>query len=458
MSESDPRETEQINALDRLPEEVRNNVKKSLDVFVKEKTKEWLIGAMKPKYLNVLYVASFAASHASEYLISKIEQTSRFKRVYSLFEQSKVEGRIVLELKQEYEVSIEEAITELINIRATVQRRILGTQADNYGRLMQSDRTDREQICKQILRACSEKEENKLAVERMAEINRKIGLLEQNALLPLIPEMLEAKVGDRDIFRYFTFLICQPKYLVAYPAIEEEWDTFPLKWISGDIPIPLFLTIYDMFKDGEDLSPFFVERFHSGALEDLEKLLDSPFLNPPFPSILSERRQIISESIACYRDKRYFSSVSTILPLIEGILWEYSKYCHSLGMRIYAHIDTNTIVEKSTRKEIEDATIGTLLRKSAFGDLFDAHFIEYFCEELYSERNPVLHGKDIKFGSELNAAKKMATLEYVIKNIEDTIQSRFLEKCEEDFPKDILDRLVMEKLKSGKLDSSNSSV
>ena len=77
-----------------------------------------------------------------------------------------------------------------------------------------------------------------------------------------------------------------------------------------------------------------------------------------------------------------------------------------------------SLILSKNGKLITDPTIGSLLQHSFLGNILDEYFINYFCDDLYNERNPVLHGRNVSNFNERNASKKLATIEYLLDAIE----------------------------------------
>ena len=77
--------------------------------------------------------------------------------------------------------------------------------------------------------------------------------------------------------------------------------------------------------------------------------------------------------------------------------------------------------------------IGKLLRQTLFGEELYVEMIEYLCEELFDERNSVLHGRKPDYGD----SKKASTLIFVIETIERAITGQIKEQ---------LGKVVKEKL------------
>ena len=201
-----------------------------------------------------------------------------------------------------------------------------------------------------------------------------------------------------------------------------------------------------MFKGGEDLSSYFVSKFDENGFKELKKIMESPTLNPPAIHIFCGIKDKIEEAISCYRSDLFASTIYTALPIIEGILWRFAEYLFRSGVRIFAkQHDKISLIRKDDDSEIKEPTIGSLLKLTRFGNYFDLYFIEYFCSELYNERNPILHGKDVDFNSKINAAKKIGTIEYIATTIKDYIEKNILKSYGEHMPKEIIDKLIDKK-------------
>lgn len=58
-----------------------------------------------------------------------------------------------------------------------------------------------------------------------------------------------------------------------------------------------------------------------------------------------------------------------------------------------------------------------LVSNTDFGKYLNPAVVEYFTEELFEERNPILHGSVADYHSELNAAKKIVFFRNLIEDI-----------------------------------------
>lgn len=174
-------------------------------------------------------------------------------------------------------------------------------------------------------------------------------------------------------------------------------------------------------------------------------MMSDTFVLPPFISLLCARRSIIEEALFCYENGKYSATVCTLLPVVEGLLWDYSIWVDSKIARVY---DTTgkSIVAEGTGKIVQNPTIGDLLRKTALGREFYTEFVEYFCSELYTERCPVLHGTECGYGTKPNAARKIGTVEYLLSTMANRIREWFFKICDRVIPAETIDRMLTSKV------------
>ena len=101
-------------------------------------------------------------------------------------------------------------------------------------------------------------------------------------------------------------------------------------------------------------------------------------------------------------------------------------------------------------KNSPQLTVGLLIKNTVLSEIFDLRFIDYFSDELYLERNPILHGRVLLKFTQENAAKKIATLEYILSIINKTIKGKIYTRFSSKIPDHVRD-LLKEKFKPIKL-------
>lgn len=95
------------------------------------------------------------------------------------------------------------------------------------------------------------------------------------------------------------------------------------------------------------------------------------------------------------------------------------------------------------------------MKNSSLSSFFDNSFISYFCDELYSERNPILHGIQIDTFNKLNAAKKILTLDYLIGVIDNFIFEHYKNDMNEIISDAIFEKVINQENLS---DEENESI
>jgi hypothetical protein len=157
----------------------------------------------------------------------------------------------------------------------------------------------------------------------------------------------------------------------------------------------------------------------------------------------------MQEVVDNYRDERYASAINLILPQIEFLLWIYGAYLdQQAGESIYLHADYDSFWQFNPREhddlslqsvnggEIENPYIRDLVENTAVQDYLNEAIAEYFVEELYEERNPILHGNVADYHSDLEAAKKLIFFKTITERVTDQLRNDVVEQVYEELPDD----------------------
>ena len=115
--------------------------------------------------------------------------------------------------------------------------------------------------------------------------NRVIGniwILKRDLYFQLSPAILEIKSDGRNLLESFAFLVYKPdEYLLPeFIADKENLERFPLKW-AGNLAVSDIKTLFDMYKDGEDISSYFITRYKQNGPKDILRLIDDSFVKTP---------------------------------------------------------------------------------------------------------------------------------------------------------------------------------
>lgn len=426
-------------AMQAVPEDQRAFFKHGIDAYLKRKITDAQLDDLGVPTKENLYYAIISSSHTSPRLLARIKDDPEYQRILELLVESRDNNLIADELEEIYAENIVRDVERLERKKEEIQRRILGEKLRDYLAVRDSDRPDKKKICERILLRAMEAKGNRSLVERLDEISMYAEGISHRRFFPLTPKMLGGSLGDDPIEVHHAALIHEPIQLCVWEKWEDSWAQFPLKWAASTMPVPLLRDLFDEYSNGDDLSGFFIERYDDEGLNQLIEALGNQFLNPPSYPVLRERRPVVIEALECYEQGKYYATVSLLLAQIEGIVWDYSIFLNRTGTQIY-NADESKLIGADTGEEIDNKTIGTLLRFTRMKSSLDEAFIRYFCDELYEERNPILHGRDANFGEKANAASKIGTLEYLVDEIATSVEKRFFEHCDNSLPRELMER------------------
>ena len=428
--------------IDPIPKQYKENLNKILSDYLSNILKQEMLKTLPSEDREILIHAITCISHICPPELEELKNTNEYKEVYDLLHKSKRRGKIDKRLIEIYNSNKEKAKKWLINKKEELEKIILNDQYENYCRVRENNPEKAKEILKKILHSKFKKCDKKI-IEKYKLLCMDLKIYDHNPLfLRITPTILKLKFKDNDAFSYITFLIIKPEHqLLSYLSLDDQWDEFPLKWFITHQPMSLVKTLFYYYKKGEDVSSFFLYQYQKNQFDKLNELLQSPYLLPPISHILCSKVDIIKELIECFKNKFFSATICLCLPLIEGILWDFATYLQQLTKSIFLDNDYSKIKSKNG-KIISNPTIGAMLNHTDLNNIFDDSFIKYFCNELYNERNPILHGRKMESFTEVNAAKKIATLEYVLITIEEYIKQYIQENLKKNVPKEVKARII----------------
>lgn len=106
-----------------------------------------------------------------------------------------------------------------------------------------------------------------------------------------------------DMLKYYAFAIYQPQHALMLEYFDDDWENFPLRWCIAHLPIPLVKTLFSMFKEGKNISEYFIISFQGDGVDRIVKLLSNPLLYYRFYKLSQIKKSIIEEAIDCYKQK-----------------------------------------------------------------------------------------------------------------------------------------------------------
>ncbi|MGR5185633.1 hypothetical protein ACPV3S_06020 [Photobacterium damselae] len=424
--------------IDNIPSEQIENMQGIVSDYIFEQQKKRIIEKIDPRDYEVIENIMPALTYVSELDIRKAESSPDFKLVYKLLKESKNESKLNEDLYKIYKRNRSHALNYLYINRGKTLRNILGNQLDNFQALKRRDKEKSKIVLDKCISKADHEDINKL------NIIDKLIIKHENFIfmLKLRESLLITDCNPGDYLQSAALLIANPKHqYLELMYLDAHWNSFPLKWYIHNQPVSYGRNVFEVYKSGGDLSNFFSVRYSGGEFDDIEKLLDSHYLVPPVSHALCCRKSVIQEVISCYRKKLFSASICTSLTIIEGMLWDFSREYHAIHGGIYSDSNFEKIKLESN-KESEKFTIGVLLKSTKFKEALNIEFITYFCDELYNERNPILHGKEVRHFNSANASKKIATIEYLLNCIEQFHKDRIMEGLDKNIDNDFKDKVL----------------
>lgn len=137
---------------------------------------------------------------------------------------------------------------------------------------------------------------------------------------------------------------------------------------------------------------------------------------------IEERKDLILSVLENFENGHYGSAMILIFSLIEGLLWMLTKAI-SAKEKIFVKDKEGWVYDCESENEFQTNRIRDILERTAVKRYLDPAFIREFCQELYEERNPVLHGGQICSKEICNHVgicflQKLFVLDYVLGRLE----------------------------------------
>lgn len=173
------------------------------------------------------------------------------------------------------------------------------------------------------------------------------------------------------------------------------------------------------------------------AKKSIEKNMEAPI----YP--IMERKVIIRELLDNISDKRLNSAMIVLFSLIEGLLWDFSCEVNQIE-KVY--VKKGVIYDYINNCNFESTRIRDVLQRSAVREHLDDDFLHEFCNELYEERNLVLHGNKICFDNcESNFVcliQKIFVLDYILNSLIEVYEKILFKILDENFTEDRIQNLL----------------
>ena len=163
-------------------------------------------------------------------------------------------------------------------------------------------------------------------------------------------------------------------------------------------------------------------------------------------SSIKARKKVITEIIESIYDKRFEVGMLSMYAEIEGLLWDFAIEINRNEIIFDKGDKTGkTLVDEDTGNLFKSDRIRDVIERTAMKNHVDAKFIKDFCEGIYEERNPILHGRKNCFSTCTNniscIAQKLMTIDYVLDLIIEEFQNNLFEQWD-NMPLDVIERTV----------------
>lgn len=430
MTDSD----EKSKAAD-IPEDARHMI----TLFLSTKSKERLAYALSERDRTHLAHVILYIMTISEHALEEVKETECFKSALA-FTKSSIEGKAISpDLEAMFEANKDKLLQEVNNNLDALKAKLLGRQKLDYDRLLSLGRTD---CAERLLAGARKKRRNSDYIETYKNLQRACGELKRGDF-SLSLDLLGGTLSGRSMAPYVSFLVCNPERL-AFSLIftKPEWGTFPMKWASIRLPISTLYDLLDEHRRGQDVSRIFLEKYAvEDGFADLRQAAENLSLRHALGKRIAERIPLIEEIVHAYTKKLFGACIYSSLPLIEGLLWAFAEYLDRLGKSVFCNGD-KTVLNLKNGNTIWKPKIRQVVEFSSVADYLDSEFVFHFVEELYDERNSMLHGRVVPELNALNAARKIAVIEYLLETIAMVHEKFFLEHMDRNIDEKTITRML----------------
>lgn len=217
---------------------------------------------------------------------------------------------------------------------------------------------------------------------------------------------------NEDKIPRISFAVYSPQFLM--PAWVDELlnnnDELPSNWYLYH---KLTITEYKELLNRRNSQQAWNELFNMAGNNVLNKA------NIPIVPIV-KRKDLVDSILENFQNKHYDSALIIIFSVIEGLLWELASIINN---KEKVFIGKGEMYDCEKKESFKSNRIRDVVERTAVKNHLDKEFIKEFCEELYEERNPVLHGNLVCHyvceDQGMCFIKKLFVLDYIIDVLEE---------------------------------------
>lgn len=224
--------------------------------------------------------------------------------------------------------------------------------------------------------------------------------------------------------------IFMPTYVDELLNQKEE---LPSNWyLYRKLTIPEYKKLVENKSSKEEWNNLFNRVFN-----DILNKADIPIL----PII--KRKDLLKSIIYNFNNKHYNSALIIIFSVIEGLLWELSL---EVNKKEKVFINPKEMYDCENKKVFESNRIRDVIERTVVKNYLDEEFIKEFCEELYEERNPVLHGNTVCHyeckKQEICFMKKLFVLDYIMDTLDEIYSQNLFSEFDKLFDQDKINEFL----------------
>lgn len=383
---------------------------------------------------ETLVLTSHVSKDEVDFYMNIDECYNTFLKVKSDFEDEKVSQNLINLYHENAAPYIQEAEEYLEEI----EQELFGSAYSDLVTIRQSDRENKEEILEIIKDSVLNDPDNEDIVNKR---NRLLYVKNSLEKFPYDEDDLQEDLPKIDsdenrTLKHFAIQIYNPKLYTSLFQFEDDFEDFPLRWLTH-LTIPEIRTLYRKYQSGEEVEKAVITEVEKDGYFD-ELISDCIKL----PS-LRRRKQIIEEVVANYRDERYASVINLLYPQIEYLIWIYAAFLDENEENLFIDVEYDNIwgfnyrnhddlkIVSKNGNPNEDPHIRDVMQDTPVSDYFNNDIVEYFVNELFEERNPILHGNTSDYHSEVEAAKKIVFFNMIVEKVGESFVESTADHLEE---------------------------
>lgn len=231
---------------------------------------------------------------------------------------------------------------------------------------------------------------------------------------------------NEDKIPRISFAVYSPQFLM--PAWVDELlnnnDELPSNWYLYH---KLTITEYKELLNRRNSQQAWNELFNMAGNNVLNKA------NIPILPIV-KRKDLLDSILENFQNKHYDSALIITFSVIEGLLWELALI---INKKEKVFIGKGEMYDCEKKESFKSNRIRDVVERTVVKNHLDKEFIKEFCEELYEERNPVLHGNFVCHyeckDQGMCFIKKLFVLDYIIDVLEEEYRKIVFDEWDNSF-------------------------